>query len=245
MLGDAPLSCRRTPGGPGDDFRVDAERVPAQGLVGRSPNTVALDWAWKHDHAMTSPASFRNPTNWSDGFYELAIEIGATDDARLQDVLTALWAAAGVQGCFGRRDLEPEEQHPVPCTVSSLTEYGHLRGQVRLPTNQLVVCGCVAIRGGDDSSDWLDFYVPVGALDNAGLACWDGRPFFRSDVMDDWLAAIGRETFTRAVFSLGVVGFEVSGCADAGTLAGQMPQERGVGYLLPIGGALHYGAANA
>jgi hypothetical protein len=62
--------------------------------------------------------------------------------------------------------------------------------------------------------------------------------------MDDWLAAIGRETFTRAVFDLGVVGFEVSGCSDAGALAGQMPQERGVGYLLPIGGALHYGAAN-
>ncbi|WP_330327463.1 hypothetical protein [Streptomyces pseudovenezuelae] len=67
---------------------------------------------------------------------------------------------------------------------------GHLRGQVRLPTGQLVVCGCVAIRGDDESSDWLDFYVPLGALDNAGLAYWDGRPFFRSAVMDDWLAAI-------------------------------------------------------
>ncbi|MFF8588070.1 hypothetical protein ACWIFK_24755 [Streptomyces althioticus] len=78
---------------------------------------------------MTSPASFRNPTNWSDGFYELAIEVGATDDARLQDVLTALWAAAGIQGCLGLSDLEPEEQDPVPCTVSSLTEYGHLYGQ--------------------------------------------------------------------------------------------------------------------
>nr|WP_231628089.1 TetR/AcrR family transcriptional regulator [Streptomyces sp. Z38] len=34
----------------------------------------------------------------------------------------------------------------------------------------MVVCGCVAIRGGDESSDWLDFYVPAGALDKAGLA---------------------------------------------------------------------------
>ncbi|MFG2267325.1 hypothetical protein [Streptomyces sp. NPDC048720] len=125
-----------------------------------------------------------------------------------------------------------------------MSAFGHLRSQVRLPTGQLVVCGCVAIRGGDESSDWLDFYVPVGALDNAGLAYWDGRPFFRSDVMDDWLAAIGKETFTRAAFSLGVVGFEVSGCSDAATLAGQMPQERGIGYLLPVDGTLHYGAAN-
>ncbi|MEU4039093.1 hypothetical protein [Streptomyces collinus] len=194
---------------------------------------------------MTSPAAFRDQTNWSGGYYELAIEVGSSDDAQIQAVLSALWSAADVHGCFGQRDHEPEEQDLVPCTVGSLAEFGHLHGQVRLPTGQLVVCGCVAIRGGDESSDWLDFYVPGGALDNAGLAYWDGRrPFFRSDVMDDWLAGIGKETFTRAAFSLGVVGFEVSGCSDAATLAGQMPQERGIGYLLPVDGTLHYGAAN-
>jgi hypothetical protein len=56
-----------------------------------------------------------------------------------------------------------------------LAAFGHLLGQVRLPAGQLVVCCCVAIRGGDESSAWLDSYVPVGALDNAGLAYWDGR----------------------------------------------------------------------
>ncbi|MFF7559841.1 hypothetical protein OIE43_02590 [Streptomyces pseudovenezuelae] len=194
---------------------------------------------------MTSPASFRDQTNWSGGYYELAIEVGASDDARIQAVLSALWSAADVQGCFGRRDREPEEQDPVPCTVGSLTEFVHLRGQVRLPTGQLVVCGCVAIRGDDESSDWLDFYVPLGALDNAGLAYWDGRPFFRSDVMDDWLAAIGTETFKTASFSLGVVGFDVSGCTDASALGGNLPQTRSIGYLLPQGDTLHYGPANA
>jgi hypothetical protein len=193
---------------------------------------------------MTSPAAFRDHTNWSNGYYELAIEVESSDDARIQAVLSALWSAADVHGCFGQSDREPEEQDPVPCTVASLTEFGHLHGQVRLPTGQLVVCGCVAIRGADESSDWLDFYVPVGALDKAGLRYWDGRPFFRSDVMDDWLAAIGKETFARAAFSLGVVGFEVSGCSDAATLAGQMPQRRDIGYLLPVDGTLHYGAAN-
>lgn len=197
-----------------------------------------------HDHAVTSPADFRDRTNWSDGYYELAIEVGSSDDARIQSVLSALWSAADVRGCFGQRDREPEEQDPVPCTVGSLTEFGHLHGQVRLPTGQLVVCGCVAIRGGDESSDWLDFYVPVGALDHAGIAYWDGRPFFRSKVMDEWLAAIGTETFKSAPFALGVIGFEVSGCTDASTLAGRLPQTRDVGYLLPQGDVLHYGAAN-
>lgn len=63
--------------------------------------------------------------------------------------------------------------------------------------------------------------------------------------MDDWLAAIGIETFKSASFSLGVIGWEVSGCTDASTLAGELPQTRGIGYLLPQGDVLHYGAANA
>ncbi|MEV7372902.1 hypothetical protein AB0O51_18705 [Streptomyces sp. NPDC090301] len=193
---------------------------------------------------MTSPASFRDRTNWSDGYYELAIEVGSSDDAALQTVLSALWSAADVQGCFGRNDREPEEQASVPCTVGSLTEFGQLHGQVRLPTGELVVCGCVAIRGGDQSSDWLDFFIPLGALDKVGIAYWDGRPFFRSDVMDDWLAAVGAETFNTAAFSLGVVGFEVSGCTDASTLAGRLPPTRDIGYLLPQGDVLRYGAAN-
>ncbi|MGD1221526.1 hypothetical protein AB9Q10_24245 [Streptomyces krungchingensis] len=193
---------------------------------------------------MTNPAAFRDPSNWSDGYYELAIQVGSTDDAPLQAVLSALWSAADVHGCFGHSNREPEEQDPVPCTVGSLAEFGHLHGRVRLPTGRMVVCGCVAIRGGDESSDWLDFYIPVGALDHAGIAYWDGRPFFRSNELDSWLAAIGAEAYKSASFSLGVIGFEVSGCADASTLAGKLPQTRDIGYLLPQGDVLHYGAAN-
>ncbi len=213
-----------------------------------SRHSARMRVVWKrvlpHDHAMTSPATFRDETNWSGGYYELAMEVGSTDDARLQAVLSALWAAADVHGCFGRADREPEDQDPVPCTVASLTEFGHLRGQVRLPTGQLVVCGSVAIRGGDESSDWLDFYVPTGALEQAGLAYQDGRPFFGSDVMDEWLAAIGTKTFESASFSLGIIGFEVSGCTDASTPAGDLPRTRDMGYLLPQGGVLRHGAAN-
>jgi hypothetical protein len=204
---------------------------------------VALDWALSQDRIMTNPACFRE-TNWSGGFYELATEVGSSDDDWLQTALSALWTAAEVQGCFGQSDREPGEQDSVPCSVGSLIEFGDLHGQVRLPTGQLVVCGCVAIRGGDESSDWLDFYVPVETLDEAGVAYGDGQPFFRSAVMDDWLAGIGPEAFKSAPFSLGVVGFEVSGCTDASTLAGKLPQARDIGYLLPQGDVLHYGAAN-
>lgn len=192
---------------------------------------------------MSNPASFRDQSNWGDG-YELAIEVGSTGDVELQTLLSALWPAAGVRGCFGRRDREPDEQDEVSCTVASLTEHGHLLGQVRLPTGQLAICGCTAVRGGDESSDWLDFYIPTGALDKAGIVYWDGRPFFRSAVIDDWFAGIAAETFKHAPFSLGLVGWMVSGGADASTLAGELPKKRDMGYLLSRGGVLHYGAAN-
>ncbi len=192
---------------------------------------------------MGNPASFRDQSNWGDG-YELAIETGSTGDAELQALLSAVWSAAEVRGCFGRSDVEPEEQDEVPCTVASLAEYGHLRGLVRLPTGQLAACGCTAVRGGDDSSDWLDFYVSTGVLTKAGISYWDGRPFFRSAVVDDWLADIAVKAFAQAPFSMGIVGWMVSGTADAAMLADGMPQVRGGGLLLPRDGVLHYGPAN-
>lgn len=196
-----------------------------------------------HDRDMPDPASFRDQSNWGDG-YELGIEVGSAHDAELQTVLSALWSAAGVRGCFGQRDGEPDEQDEVPCTVASLAEYGHVLGQVLLPTGHLAVCGCTAVRGGDEGSDWLDFYVPTGALDKAGIVYSDGRPHFRSSVIDDWLAGIAMETFKEAPFILGVVGWMVSGLADSAMLADGLPKERGMGYLLPRGGVLRYGAAN-
>ncbi|MCX5337764.1 hypothetical protein [Streptomyces sp. NBC_00140] len=192
---------------------------------------------------MTHAADFRHQF-WSGGSYELGIEVGSTDDAGLQAVLGAVWAAAGVQGCYGHGDREPEEQEVVSCTVASLEEFGHLLGQVRLPSGDLVACGVMAVRGGDDSSDWLDFYVPESALDAAGVAYWDGRPFYRSALIDDWLAAIATEAFRSAPFSCAAVGWEVSGCIDAASLAGELPEKRGVGYLVPRDGVLRYGPAN-
>ncbi|MGW1998454.1 hypothetical protein [Embleya sp. NPDC001921] len=195
---------------------------------------------------MSAPYAFRTVDNWSGGFYELAIEVGPRSDARLQRVLTAVWSAADVQGCFGDRSREPREQEPVECTVEALARFGHLQGQVRLPTGELVVCGCVAIpEDGADGVDWLDFYIPLGALDRTGIVYHEsGRQFYRSRVLDDWLAAVGTEAFRTADFRAGYIGWETSGCTYAATLNGLMPKSRSIGYLLPQDGELRYGAAN-
>ncbi|WP_239516196.1 MULTISPECIES: hypothetical protein [unclassified Streptomyces] len=183
-------------------------------------------------------------STWHGGFYELAIEVGPRDDARLQRALTAVWSAAGVEGCFGDVRRAPGEQESVGCTVESLTEFGHVLGQVRLPTGHTVACGAMTIREeGDDPVDWLDFYLPIGALDEAGLDIERPRSY-RSPVLDDWLATIGAEVFRAVDFHAGFIGFETSGCSDAATLGGELPESRGIGYLLPVAGELRYGPAN-
>lgn len=130
--------------------------------------------------------------------------------------------------------------------MESLRRFGHLQGQVRLPTGRLVTCGCAAVLEEEaDTIDWLDFSLPLSALDRAGISYHQsGRQFFRSRLLDDWLAAVGTEAFRTADFLAGYIGFDTSGCADAATLNGRMPQTRGIGYLLPQDGELRYGAAN-
>lgn len=194
------------------------------------------------DGRMTHAALFRHQF-WGEGTYELAIEVGSTDDGRLQAVLDAVWGAAGVCGCYGHRDREPEDQEAVPRTVAALEEFGQLLGRVRLPSGELVVCDVTAVRGGDDSGDWLAFGVPLSALRQAGVEFEDG-PYFRSAAADAWLAGIGQDAFRAAPFSLGLVGWSVSGLADAETLGGVLPEKRGMAYLLPSGGVLRFGAVN-
>ncbi|KUN17089.1 hypothetical protein AQJ23_42555 [Streptomyces antibioticus] len=171
------------------------------------------------------------------------MEVGSTDDVRLQAVLDAVWDAAGVRGCYGYKDREPEEQETVPRTVAALEEFGQLLGRVLLPSGELVVCDVTAVRGGDDSGDWLAFGVPLSALRQAGVEFEDG-PYFRCAAADAWLAGIGQDAYREAAFSLGLVGWSVSGLTDAETLGGVLPEKRGMAYLLPRGGNLRYGAVN-
>lgn len=97
---------------------------------------------------------------------DFAFDVGDTEDDRLDQALQAVWAGASVQGWYARRDVEPCAQAPAPCNLGELVPHGHLRGLVRLPSGIDVVCGVAAIRE-DDGPDWLDFYLPVAALNHA------------------------------------------------------------------------------
>jgi hypothetical protein len=161
--------------------------------------------------------------------------------------LSALWRAAPIEGCYGGLDFRGQ----VPCTIASLTTFGHLRGTTVLASGQRVVCGCVTL-GGDDAPYWLDFYLPLGALarvdQRIGGFPFDAHSGEESLVwrrpLDEWLASIGKEICRHVPFRLGLIGFELDANISSEQLNGVTPEQRWEGYLLPTDGDLRFEPAN-
>ena len=200
------------------------------------------------DRQVIEAADFTLADNWHGGFYELALELGDTSDTRLEAALRVLWSAAEVEGCYGSHRIAPADQQIVPCTLASLLRFGHLRGVVRLPNGAPIVCGVVAVRE-DNGPDWLDFYLPLGALGRAEPLSDEhlvGDPGSGSASLtwrrpiDDWMAGLGTRVYTAAGFRLGLIGNEVSGQTDAAAIAGDPPTRRWIGYLIPGDGQVRY-----
>jgi hypothetical protein len=124
---------------------------------------------------MTDPSDLNDDQNWTGGFYELALELRPTDDSRLERALTALWRNAPVEGCFAVTEHLPARHTEASLSLRSLESSGHLRGVVRLPAGLDIVCGVVAVRF-ENGSDWLSFYLPLGALARTDPAI-GGYPF--------------------------------------------------------------------
>jgi hypothetical protein len=60
----------------------------------------------------------------------------------------------------------------------------------------------------------------------------------------DWLADLGVQVYPAVDFRLGLIGNEVSGQADAATIAANPPAHRRIGYLIPSDGQVRYLPAN-
>lgn len=127
------------------------------------------------------------------------------------------------------------DHRPLPAGRVVVAPSTRMQSPARSSTSQQRVCPTGSVsRWANRARVWAGSDAPISAT-------WAGP--WRA-VLDDWLAPIGAKTSKSASFSLGVVGFGVSGCTDASTLAGKMPQTRNVGYLSPQGGALRHGADN-
>ncbi len=100
---------------------------------------------------------------WYGGFYELAIEVGSNSDEQISAVLQAIWTHPALEGCYLDRSKEPHEQQRVTSAQAPLESGMHLQGLALLPNGHRIACGTCLIRE-DDGSDWVDFYLPMGAL---------------------------------------------------------------------------------
>jgi hypothetical protein len=198
------------------------------------------------------PASFPDDENWIGGYYELAVEIGDHDDARLALALERAWDDPRIDGCFADRRREPADQIRVAPTLENLSESGHLRGVATLPNRVAMVCGTLVIREEYRGIDWLDLYLPLGALARAdsrvggfpfGSTMTVGRDAPSRDTLDwrrpldNWLAGIASSIFAVVPFRLGLIGFETSGHTTAEELT-DIPSERYITYLVPVDGEL-------
>jgi len=196
---------------------------------------------------------FTKPDTWNGGFYVLAIEINPPSDSHLISVLRSIWQQPKLQGCYLDRKEDPPNQgriNPEVLTLETPSLQTHLYGIATLPNGCRVACGTCFIRE-IDGSDWLVFYLPMGALAqgyNVG-----GYPFGPHDdshkewqePIDDWLACIGKSVYEIQSFSLGLMGYEVSGETYANEISVEgIPQKRAFGYLWPSGSELEYYPSN-
>jgi hypothetical protein len=183
---------------------------------------------------MARPDDLDFEENWNRGFYELAFQMGPRDDARLAAGLARLWQAAGAEGPY-RREYQPISYEPVDLSLEALETYGHLLGTVRLPNGTRVVCGALATRF-DDGDDWLELYLPMGALaetDQRIGAFPFEWPRGSSSLewrlpLDQWLADIAAQVYLQVPFELGLIG----GAYRAEDLPSGPPAERDIGFLV-------------
>ncbi|MCZ8381671.1 hypothetical protein O6P37_22630 [Mycobacterium sp. CPCC 205372] len=138
----------------------------------------------------------------------------------------------------------------MPLTVESLSRFGHLYGRLTLPGGAVSVCGGLAIRM-SDGTDWLNLYLPVGALARTDPRIGgfpfgdDGGPLSLSwrAPLDAWFAAIGAQVYREVEFRRAIIGFETDD-AEIAAADGAVPQRRSFGYLSPCDGELRYHPAN-
>jgi hypothetical protein len=156
--------------------------------------------------------------NWTGGFYELALDLGAANNDRLDRAVRSMWHAAGISGCSIRTGDNVELG--VEPGATALLTHGHLRGTLRLPSGVRIVCGSLVYRTEDN--DLLELYLPLGALARTDRRI-GGYPFDQHSGMeslawrsplDRWLADVAEAIYTQVPFRKALIGFEIDDEAD-------------------------------
>ena len=204
-----------------------------------------IDEAFEAKCAVSTPL-FTKSGAWHGGSYDLAIELGSSDDARLVQILQAIWSSPYLDGCYLSSDREPHEQLRTP--VSATTPCTRLYGVARIGERPPVPCSTMVVRT-EGASDWIFFYLPIGSLASVfpvgAFPIADGGDLAWRSSLDERLCGIGRRAFEAVRFRLGLIGFDGGDFSDAAAFAASgVPDERWIGYLVPDGSELKWFAPN-
>ena len=186
---------------------------------------------------------FTSADSWNGGFYEISIEMKDKDDSALDKAIRICWSYSGVKGCYTSKTMEPSDQVISIPSLNSLNENGHLLGTIKLQNGNLVPCGMTLIRE-ENGPDFIDMYLPLGGL-VAAFPDIGGYPFGNNEYsrkwrepIDDLLTDVGIQVYNAVPYSLGSIGFEVSGDIYSNEIPRILSQKRYNRYLVPQNGKL-------
>lgn len=201
---------------------------------------------------MTKGPVLTSENAWTGGHYQLLIDVGEGRSApgQVTEVAAALWAHPCLDGPYPRCDLEPDRQ------ARSEAGTGNCYGTATLPNGTAVSCASWTLSSLSDflpdgephPPDLLEFYLPLGSLRRAwpqigGFPFQQGqntRPW--QEPLEEWLASIAADTYTRARFRLAVIDFELDVDYDLwrSWTRRTVPAKRRVGLLLAAGDEIDY-----
>jgi hypothetical protein len=183
--------------------------------------------------AEEDPARLDDAENWVGGGYQLVVQLGPSDDARLGHAAEGLCRLAGVVSAPAGESALVER--PPPPSL----DRRHVRGVVTLPDGPRVVCGAFVSRDDAPGDDWIVLYLPLGALGRADRRV-GGYPFggVESSVawrrpLDAWLASLAERLLEDVPFRVAVIGFDAFGEVQADDLTGRIPPDRWYGAVIP------------
>jgi hypothetical protein len=165
------------------------------------------------------PLDLASEMNHRGTTYDLAIELGRRDDARLDAAIRACWTDQSIEGCW----TPPLVDRSQPRVEPSLESQVHgLSGIAAIPGFGSTLCDSWAYRY-DSGEDWLEFWLPVGAMvsvDPRALSLFEwtvqsdpheehSAPWAWRKPIDDFLVEIATRIAKAAPFELGVIGHEL------------------------------------
>ncbi|MBI9051154.1 MAG: hypothetical protein JEZ00_17155 [Anaerolineaceae bacterium] len=183
---------------------------------------------------------FSKDEQWDGGNYELSIQLGVEDDDQIEKVLQTILSSPSIEGYYLERDKEPDEQEPVTSVPKPYETGKQAYCLALMPNEHRIVCGVSIIRE-EEGFDWVNIYLPMVALSEAYPV--GGYPFDKTKSsknwqksVDEWLAVMGKLVFANVPYSLGLIGYEVSGETDSKEIAEHgIPEVRYITYLHSTG----------